>query len=234
MFEVGSGSGLWNLPKQAGRRAPAERLLCPGRASPSASQLLAFSPGKEQAAGDSGSLGGWDSGVGVGSESRTQRNSQGWREVKSPLGLKNGLEEGAESVHVISKGTAAVANGLLQLRTVYKLWMFQPLGRPGRRESGLLRASPDTELCPEFPSHLTCFPAQSLPVAAVGKTQAPCALAAPRRPSTSLQVCSPSAVLIHPFSLALPLPGALPALSSAWGHFLFHLPGYPLDRKSVV
>lgn len=85
---------------------------------------------------DSGSLGGWDSGVGVGSESRTQRNSQGWREVKSPLGLKNGLEEGAESVHVISKGTAAVANGLLQLRTVYKLWMFQPLGRPGRRERG--------------------------------------------------------------------------------------------------
>ena len=33
------------------RRAPAERLLWPGRASPSASQLLAFSPGKEQAAG---------------------------------------------------------------------------------------------------------------------------------------------------------------------------------------
>ena len=31
--------------------APAERLLWPGRASPSASQLLAFSPGKEQAAG---------------------------------------------------------------------------------------------------------------------------------------------------------------------------------------
>ena len=30
---------------------PAERLLWPGRASPSASQLLAFSPGKEQAAG---------------------------------------------------------------------------------------------------------------------------------------------------------------------------------------
>ena len=34
------------------RRAPAERLLWPGRASPSASQLLAFSPGKEQAAGE--------------------------------------------------------------------------------------------------------------------------------------------------------------------------------------
>ena len=33
------------------RRAPAERLLWPGRASPSAPQLLAFSPGKEQAAG---------------------------------------------------------------------------------------------------------------------------------------------------------------------------------------
>ena len=33
------------------RRAPAERLLWPGRASPSASQLLAFSPGQEQAAG---------------------------------------------------------------------------------------------------------------------------------------------------------------------------------------
>ena len=33
------------------RRAPAERLLWPWRASPSASQLLAFSPGKEQAAG---------------------------------------------------------------------------------------------------------------------------------------------------------------------------------------
>ena len=33
------------------RRAPAERLLWPGRASPSASELLAFSPGKEQAAG---------------------------------------------------------------------------------------------------------------------------------------------------------------------------------------
>ena len=30
--------------------APAERLLWPWRASPSASQLLAFSPGKEQAA----------------------------------------------------------------------------------------------------------------------------------------------------------------------------------------
>ena len=30
---------------------PAERLLWPGRASPSASQLLAFSPGQEQAAG---------------------------------------------------------------------------------------------------------------------------------------------------------------------------------------
>ena len=30
---------------------PAERLLWPGRASPSAPQLLAFSPGKEQAAG---------------------------------------------------------------------------------------------------------------------------------------------------------------------------------------
>ena len=31
--------------------APAERLLWPGRASPSAPQLLAYSPGKEQAAG---------------------------------------------------------------------------------------------------------------------------------------------------------------------------------------
>ena len=71
---------------------------------------------------------------------------------------------------------------------------------------------------------------ESLPVAAVGKTEAPCALAAPRRPSASLQVCSPSAVLIHPVSLALPLPGALPALSSAWGHFLFHLPGYLLEN----
>jgi len=72
---------------------------------------------------------GWDQSPGL-------RNSQGWREVKSPLGLKNGLEEGEESVHVISEGTAAVANGLLRLRTVYKLQMFQPLGRPGRRERG--------------------------------------------------------------------------------------------------
>ena len=32
-------------------RAPAERLLCAGRASPSPAQLLAFAPGKEQAAG---------------------------------------------------------------------------------------------------------------------------------------------------------------------------------------
>ena len=32
-------------------QSPAERLLWPGRASPSASQLLAFSPGQEQAAG---------------------------------------------------------------------------------------------------------------------------------------------------------------------------------------
>ena len=30
---------------------PAERLLCAGRASPSPAQLLAFAPGKEQAAG---------------------------------------------------------------------------------------------------------------------------------------------------------------------------------------
>ena len=35
-----------------GQVEPAERLLWPGRASPSASQLLAFSAGKEQAAGD--------------------------------------------------------------------------------------------------------------------------------------------------------------------------------------
>ena len=42
----GHGFG-WTL----GRRAPAERLLWPGRAPPSASQLLAFSPGQEQAAG---------------------------------------------------------------------------------------------------------------------------------------------------------------------------------------
>ena len=34
-----------------GARCPAERLLWPGRGSPSAPQLLAFSPGKEQAAG---------------------------------------------------------------------------------------------------------------------------------------------------------------------------------------
>ena len=40
-----------------GRRAPAERLLWPGRASPSAPQLLAFSPGKEQAAGALDKLG---------------------------------------------------------------------------------------------------------------------------------------------------------------------------------
>ena len=33
-------------------RAPGRGLLWPGRASPSASQLLAFSPGKEQAAGE--------------------------------------------------------------------------------------------------------------------------------------------------------------------------------------
>lgn len=86
---------------------------------------------------DSGSLGGWDSGVGVGSESRTQREiPRGGGRVKSPLGLKDGLEEGVEVVHVISKGVAAVANGLLQLLTVYKLQMFQPLGRPGRRERG--------------------------------------------------------------------------------------------------
>ena len=38
-------------PQKLKRRAPAERLLWPGRASPSAPQLLAFSPGKEQAAG---------------------------------------------------------------------------------------------------------------------------------------------------------------------------------------
>ena len=30
---------------------PVERLLCAGRASPSPAQLLAFAPGKEQAAG---------------------------------------------------------------------------------------------------------------------------------------------------------------------------------------
>lgn len=86
---------------------------------------------------DSGSLGGWDSGVGVGSESRTQREiPRGGGRVKSPLGLKNGLEKGEEFIHVISEGMAAVANGLLQLLTVYKLRMFQPLGRPGRRERG--------------------------------------------------------------------------------------------------
>ena len=58
----------------------------------------------------------------------------GW--VKSPLGLKDGLEESVEFVHVISEGIAAVANVLLQLLTVYKLQIFQPLGRPGRRERG--------------------------------------------------------------------------------------------------
>lgn len=73
----------------------------------------------------------------MGSESRTQREiPRGGGRVKSPLGLKDGLEEGVEVVHVISKGVAAVANGLLQLLTVYKLQMFQPLGRPGRRERG--------------------------------------------------------------------------------------------------
>ena len=38
-------------PHKAPWAGGAERLLWPGRASPSASQLLAFSPGKEQAAG---------------------------------------------------------------------------------------------------------------------------------------------------------------------------------------
>ena len=41
--------GAWQATGHG--RAPAERLLWPGRASPSAPQLLAFSPGKEQAAG---------------------------------------------------------------------------------------------------------------------------------------------------------------------------------------
>ena len=50
-------SGLVPPPEMGPSRSPsptlhpAERLLWPGRASPSASQLLAFSPGKEQAAG---------------------------------------------------------------------------------------------------------------------------------------------------------------------------------------
>lgn len=95
---------------------------------------------------------------------------------------------------------------------------------------GLLRTSPDTELRPEFPSHLTCFPGQSLLVAAVGNMAASCALAAPRRPSRLPPACMPSAVLIHPISQALPLPRALPALSSVWGHFLFHLPSYFLEN----
>ena len=38
-------------PSRSPLATAAERLLWPGRASPSASQLLAFSPGKEQAAG---------------------------------------------------------------------------------------------------------------------------------------------------------------------------------------
>ena len=45
------GMRSWSLEKWFFCRAPAERLLWPGRAPPSASQLLAFSPGKEQAAG---------------------------------------------------------------------------------------------------------------------------------------------------------------------------------------
>ena len=40
-----------SLTESTGPGDPAERLLWPGRASPSAPQLVAFSPGKEQAAG---------------------------------------------------------------------------------------------------------------------------------------------------------------------------------------
>ena len=58
-FAAKDGKALYSQQKQDQeltvaqimRRAPAERLLWPGRASPSASQLLAFSPGQEQAAG---------------------------------------------------------------------------------------------------------------------------------------------------------------------------------------
>src|SRR5574337_1942232 len=51
-------------------RAPAERLLCAGRASPSPAQLLAFAPGKEQAAGV-----------------REPRSEEHTSELQSPLNL---------------------------------------------------------------------------------------------------------------------------------------------------
>ena len=51
-WKASTGRGGPCVPERwSSSSAPAERLLWPGRASPSASQLLAFSPGKEQAAG---------------------------------------------------------------------------------------------------------------------------------------------------------------------------------------
>ena len=52
--EIFKSEGMKAVVDAAGERiarAPAERLLCAGRASPRPAQLLAFAPGKEQAAG---------------------------------------------------------------------------------------------------------------------------------------------------------------------------------------
>ena len=50
-IEAAVGFPIFIIVIYAVIRAPAERLLCAGRASPSPAQLLAFAPGKEQAAG---------------------------------------------------------------------------------------------------------------------------------------------------------------------------------------
>ena len=55
MVDKKVGRALKSVPSvefiKIGAAFTAERLLWPGQASPSASQLLAFSPGQEQAAG---------------------------------------------------------------------------------------------------------------------------------------------------------------------------------------
>ena len=92
----------WGPERRSKSLIPAERLLWPGRASPSASQLLAFSPGKEQAAGE------WETCLAPGWPQLRSRPSRfdAWDRVlrAGALGRSRGMEWGGRRDQALEYG----------------------------------------------------------------------------------------------------------------------------------